>query len=428
MQKVLIIAYYWPPAGGPGVQRWLKFVKYLRDFNIEPVVYVPENPNYPIVDASFVNEIPDGIKIYKQKINEPYGWASFLSKNKTKKISSGLIQSKNQSSIEKFLLWVRGNFFIPDARKNWVKPSVTYLTSVLNDEQINTVITTGPPHSVHLIGLKLKEKLGVNWVSDFRDPWTSIGYHKKLRLSKSSAKKHKYLEHLVLNSADSIIVTSNTTKKEFVEITDKPLEVITNGFDGAIANEAALDKKFTISHIGSLLTGRNPENLWQVLSELCDENEDFKNNLSLQFIGVVSEDVLQTIYKYNLKSYVNLIGYVSHTEALKYQEKSQVLLLSEIDSPDTIGIIAGKLFEYMRAKRPILAIGPIGWEVSAIIKETNTGVAFNYSDTSNLKSLLLDWFGSYQTKKLNVNSTNINTYSRKERTAKLANHLYGYRI
>lgn len=428
MQKVLIIAYYWPPAGGPGVQRWLKFVKYLRDFNIEPVVYVPENPNYPIVDASFVNEIPDGIKIYKQKINEPYGWASFLSKNKTKKISSGLIQSKNQSSIEKFLLWVRGNFFIPDARKNWVKPSVTYLTSVLNDEQINTVITTGPPHSVHLIGLKLKEKLGVNWVSDFRDPWTSIGYHKKLRLSKSSAKKHKYLEHLVLNSADSIIVTSNTTKKEFVEITDKPVEVITNGFDGAIANEAALDKKFTISHIGSLLTGRNPENLWQVLSELCHENEDFKNNLSLQFIGVVSEDVLQTIYKYNLKSYVNLIGYVSHKKALKYQEKSQVLLLSEIDSPDTIGIIAGKLFEYMRAKRPILAIGPIGWEVSAIIKETNTGVAFNYSDTSNLKSLLLDWFGSYQTKKLNVNSTNINTYSRKERTAKLANHLYGYRI
>lgn len=428
MQKVLIIAYYWPPAGGPGVQRWLKFVKYLRDFNIEPVVYVPENPNYPIVDTSFVNEIPDGIKIYKQKINEPYGWASFLSKNKTKKISSGLIQSKNQSSIEKFLLWVRGNFFIPDARKNWVKPSVTYLTSVLNDEQINTVITTGPPHSVHLIGLKLKEKLGVNWVSDFRDPWTSIGYHKKLRLSKSSAKKHKYLEHLVLNSADSIIVTSNTTKKEFVEITDKPVEVITNGFDGAIANEAALDKKFTISHIGSLLTGRNPENLWQVLSELCDENEDFKNNLSLQFIGVVSEDVLQTIYKYNLKSYVNLIGYVSHKKALKYQEKSQVLLLSEIDSPDTIGIIAGKLFEYMRAKRPILAIGPIGWEVSAIIKETNTGVAFNYSDTSNLKSLLLDWFGSYQTKKLNVNSTNINTYSRKERTAKLANHLYGYRI
>ncbi|WP_349663627.1 glycosyltransferase family 4 protein [Cellulophaga lytica] len=428
MQKVLIIAYYWPPAGGPGVQRWLKFVKYLKDYSIEPVVYVPQNPNYPIIDASFVNEIPKDVKIYKQKINEPYGLASFLSKNKTKKISSGLIQSKNQSLTEKILLWLRGNFFIPDARKNWVKPSVNYLTKVVEEENINTIITTGPPHSMHLIGLKLKEKLGVSWVADFRDPWTSIGYHKKLRLSKASAKKHKYLEHLVLNRADSIVVTSETTKNEFLNITNKPIEVITNGFDGDIASDVALDDKFTISHIGSLLTGRNPENLWLALEELCNENEAFRNSLSLQFIGVVSEDVLQTIYKYNLKSYVNLIGYVSHTEALKYQEKSQVLLLSEINSPDTVGIIAGKLFEYMRAKRPILAIGPKGWEVSNIIKETNTGVAFNYNDTSNIKSLLLDWFFKYQTKELSVNSTNINTYSRKERTAKLANHLYGYCI
>ena len=428
MQKVLIITYYWPPAGGPGVQRWLKFVKYLRDFNIEPVVYVPENPNYPITDASFVNQIPEDIKIYKHKIKEPYGWASFLSKNKTKQISSGLIQHKNQSTVEKFLLWVRGNFFIPDARKNWIKPSVSYLSSVLEKEQINTVITTGPPHSVHLIGLKLKQNLGINWVADFRDPWTSIGYHKKLRLSKASAKKHKYLEHLVLNTADSIVVTSETTKKEFLGITTKPIEVITNGFDGAVAEQTVLDNKFTISHIGSLLTGRNPENLWETLSELCDENEDFKNNLSLQFVGVVSEDVLETIYKYKLKPYVNLIGYVSHKQALAYQEKSQLLLLSEINSPDTVGIIAGKLFEYMRAQRPIIGIGPKGWEVSTIIKETNTGVAFNYDEKSSLKGLLLDWFKDYKKQELRVNSTTINTYSRKERTAKLAKHLYGYRI
>lgn len=352
----------------------------------------------------------------------------FLSKNKTKQISSGLIQHKNQSTVEKFLLWVRGNFFIPDARKNWIKPSVSYLSSVLEKEQINTVITTGPPHSVHLIGLKLKQNLGINWVADFRDPWTSIGYHKKLRLSKASAKKHKYLEHLVLSTADSIVVTSETTKKEFLGITTKPIEVITNGFDGAVAEQAVLDNKFTISHIGSLLTGRNPENLWETLSELCDENEDFKNNLSLQFVGVVSEDVLETIYKYKLKPYVNLIGYVSHKQALAYQEKSQLLLLSEINSPDTVGIIAGKLFEYMRAQRPILGIGPKGWEVSTIIKETNTGVAFNYDEKSSLKGLLLDWFKDYKKQELRVNSTTINTYSRKERTAKLAKHLYGYRI
>lgn len=428
MQKVLIITYYWPPAGGPGVQRWLKFVKYLQDYEVEPIVYIPDNPNYPIIDESFVDEIPKNIKIYKHPIKEPYGWANFLSKNKTKQISSGIIQQKNQSLVEKVLLWVRGNFFIPDARKNWVKPSVSYLTEILKKENIKTVVTTGPPHSVHLIGYRLQQKIGVKWVADFRDPWTTIGYHKKLKLSAASEKKHKDLEHLVLNSADSVIVTSTTTKEEFSSITNKPIEVITNGFDGPISDALDLDVQFTISHIGSLLTGRNPLNLWKALSELIDTNEAFKEHLKLQFVGVVSEDVLASIYEYGLEPYVKLIGYVSHTDAIHYQEKSQVLLLSEIDSPDTEGIIAGKLFEYMRAKRPILGIGPKNWEVGCIIKDTNSGVAFDYSDNSNLKSLLLEWFKLYQEKNLKVQSTNISKYSRKELTAKLAAHIYGYRI
>src|SRR5690606_20628488 len=158
MQKVLIITYYWPPAGGPGVQRWLKFVRYLRDFDIEPIVYIPENPNYPIMDESLVHEIPDGIKVYKRPIYEPYGFARLFSKKKTKKISAGIINSKSQSVLEKVLLWIRGNLFIPDARKFWIKPSVRFLEEVMEKEGIKTIITTGPPHSLHLIGLELKKR------------------------------------------------------------------------------------------------------------------------------------------------------------------------------------------------------------------------------------------------------------------------------
>ena len=257
MKKVLIITYYWPPAGGPGVQRWLKFVKYLQDFNIEPVVYIPENPNYPIIDEAFVNEIPKGIKIYKHPIFEPYKLASIFFSKKTKRISSGIIQTKNQSSLEKIMLWVRGNLFIPDARKYWVNPSVDYLSGLIQKESIDTIITTGPPHSVHLIGLKLKEKLNVKWISDFRDPWTSIGYHKKLKLTKASQRKHKKLESKVLKAADKVIVTSTTTKNEFKKITDQPIMVITNGFDSDYDGNDRLDVKFSIAHIGSLLTGRN---------------------------------------------------------------------------------------------------------------------------------------------------------------------------
>ena len=198
MRKILVIAYYWPPAGGPGVQRWLKFVKYLPDFGIEPIVYVPENPSYPLMDEKLIDEVPSSIKILKQPIKEPYGWASLLSKKKTKTISSGIIKEKDPSIIEKVLLWIRGNLFIPDARKFWVKPSISFLAKVIADEGIETIVTTGPPHSLHLIGLGLKKKYNIQWIVDFRDPWTSIGYHKNLRLTESSKAKHKALEKGVL--------------------------------------------------------------------------------------------------------------------------------------------------------------------------------------------------------------------------------------
>ncbi|MFT7187968.1 MAG: glycosyltransferase involved in cell wall biosynthesis [Sediminicola sp.] len=420
MKKVLIITYYWPPAGGPGVQRWLKFVKYLRDFDVEPVVYAPENPEYPIKDSSFEMEIPEGVKIYKHKIFEPYQLASIFSKKKTKRISSGIIKTRDQSFLEKILLWIRGNLFIPDARKFWVKPSVKYLQQIIEKEKIQTIITTGPPHSVHLIGLKLKAKINLHWIADFRDPWSSIGYHKKLKLSKIAQKKHLQLESEVLNKADSIIVTSKTTKREFSNITNKPVNVITNGFDYAKDSAHKLDDTFTIAHIGSLLSGRNPKVLWQALKQLTEENLDFKKVLVLELIGVVSKDVLESIQGHGLEDYIRLEGYVSHEKAIERQQSSQVLVLVEIDSEETKGIIPGKFFEYMNAERPILGVGPKGWEVAQMILETNTGSAFTYTDCVGIKAQLLKWFHEYQKGELHVKSGHTDQYSRRELTGKLA--------
>ena len=420
MKKVLIVTYYWPPAGGPGVQRWLKFVKYLRDFGMEPIVYVPENPHYPIEDSTLEREVPKDIKILKQPLFEPYGLAKLFSSKKTKRISSGIIQTKNQSIAEKFMLWVRGNFFIPDARKFWVKPSVAYLNSVIDEEQIQTVITTGPPHSVHLIGHQLKNAKSVKWVADFRDPWTSIGYHKKLKLTKASQKKHKNLEREVLKGADQIVVTSATTKKEFETLTSKPIEVITNGYDVGPAVEYSLDRNFTISHIGSLLTGRNPINLWKTLSRLASEDPVFRADLQLEFMGVVSKDVMDSMYKNELGPYIKMRGYGTHTDAQRRQRQSQVLLLVEIDSQETKGIIPGKLFEYMAAKRPILAIGPKDWEVGQLIEETNSGVVFDYQDKDVLRNQILKWYAEFKKNRLVCPSKNIEQYSRQNLTAHLA--------
>ena len=263
MKKVLIITYYFPPAGGPGVQRWLKFVKYLPEFGIQPIVYVPQNPTYPILDNALVLEIPKDTIIIRKRIWEPYQLASLFSKGKTAKISSGIIPNKNkQSFLEKVFLWIRGNLFIPDARVLWVKPSVSFLEKYIARNGIDTIITTGPPHSLHLIGLQLQAKIAIRWIADFRDPWTTIGYHKSLRLSASAAKKHKDMERQVLNSANMILVTSKTTKATFSALTSKQIEVITNGYDDEKISKPDLDAKFSLAHIGSFLSDRNPEILW----------------------------------------------------------------------------------------------------------------------------------------------------------------------
>ncbi|MEP1488245.1 MAG: glycosyltransferase family 4 protein [Algibacter sp.] len=420
-KKVLIVTYYWPPAGGPGVQRWLKFVKYLPEYNIEPIVYIPENANYPLVDDSLVSEVSDSLTILKQPIKEPYKLAGLLSKASSKTISKGIIADhKKQSIVERLMLYVRGNYFIPDARKSWVKPSVAFLFDYISKENIDTIITTGPPHSLHLIGLELKERLGVKWFADFRDPWTTIGYHKQLKLTEKSRQKHKDLERQVLNTADQIIVTSSITKNEFQNLTLNPIEVITNGYDKETVGSVALDSEFSMAHIGSLLSKRNPELLWKVLGELVKENHDFSKDFKLRFIGAVSEDVLRSIEKNKLSDYVDDVGYVSHKQAIVYQKKSQVLLLIEIDSEETKCIIPGKLFEYMVTNRPIISIGPKGSDVEKIIKETNTGNCFYYEDYESLKSIILTHYKGFQNNTLQSHPIGLQKYHRKALTQSLS--------
>ena len=421
MKKVLIVSYYWPPAGGPGVQRWLKFAKYLPEYGVEPILYVPENAHYPLKDKSLEKEIPGSIKILKKPIFEPYSLAGMVSGKDTEKISSGIIpEEEQQGLLQKLMLFIRGNFFIPDARKFWISPSVKFLAEYLQENDIDTIITTGPPHSMHLIGLKLKKKLGLHWIADFRDPWTTIGYHKKLKLLPAAQKRHKRLEKAVLNEADQLITTSYTTRKEFQKITTTPIEVITNGYDYEKVESVAPDEKFSLAHIGSLLSGRNPENLWKALRELTLENSGFAQDFRLKLVGAVGEPVLESIKKAGLEEFLELKGYVSHSEALQLQRSSRVLLLIEIDSEDTRGIIPGKLFEYMVSNRPIVAVGPEKADIQKIIKETNTGAYFLYTEKEEIKAYILELYNSFKKGELQSHPIGLQKFSRKVLTGKLS--------
>ncbi|CAI8228445.1 MAG: Uncharacterised protein [Flavobacteriaceae bacterium] len=420
MKKALIICYYWPPAGGPGVQRWLKFVSHLSSFDISPVVYVPENPNYPIVDKNLIEEIPPNITILKQPIKEPYKLASIFSKRKVQQISSGVIASKKPSFLEKLLLYVRGNYFIPDARVGWVAPSVDFLTHYLKTNDVDCIISSGPPHSLHLIGLKLHRLTNLPWIADFRDPWTTIHYHKSLQLTKASATQHKDLEALVLNTATHVLVTSPSTKKEFSSLTKKPITVITNGFEPKQTPIVPLDTKFSIAHIGSLLSKRNPRVLWEVLSELVKEDPIFSQDLEISLTGVVSDEVRKSIGSFGLTNHALINSYVPHKEAVMLQHKAQILLLLEVDSVATKAIIPGKLFEYLQARRPIIAIGPKGSDIQGIIDTTASGIFIAPHQKDFLKEQVLSYYSAYKKNELYIESKNLEAFTRKALTKKLA--------
>jgi len=421
MKKVLIITYYWPPAGGPGVQRWLKFVKYLPEFGIEPIVYCPENPKYPIMDTSMVSEVSSALEVIQAPINEPYKLAQLLSRSKTSDLSKGIITGqKKQTITEKLLLFVRGNFFIPDARVSWVKPSFSFLSDYIKIHKVDTIITTGPPHSLHLIGLKLKQSHSLKWITDFRDPWTHIGYHKKLKLTRLSKRKHKQLEASVLMNSDQIIVTSPQTKLILSKRTNSPVIVITNGYDFEINKSCKLDTKFTLSHVGNLQDGRNPEFLWKTLHDLVQNSIDFSKHFRLNLIGYISEAVLNSIRIYGLEAYTDYSGYVSHSEALEYQSRTQLLLLIEENSKETKYIIPGKLFEYIASRRPIIAIGPDGSDIENIVTKSASGNYFRYEESELLSSVILGYFERYKRNDLYVEPKEIEKYSRRNLTFELS--------
>lgn len=412
--KVLIITYYWPPAGGSGVQRWLKFVKYLQTFNIEPVVYTVDNANYPKKDSSLLKEVPQSITVLKQQICEPTD-VLFWKNNGRQKVDV------SNSTNNGFLSFLRGNLFIPDPKIFWKSSSVKYLMKYLNNNKIDLVISTGPPHSMHLIANEIKQELNVKWIADFRDPWTDLYYNKVFKQLSFAKKKNKKLETTVLKNADCILTVSNTLKKEFGKRA-KRVEVITNGFDDELEpdNEVVLDKDFNISYIGLLPQQSNPKLLFKVLKKLCLDKSEFKIDLNLKFIGDISDEVKKEIVINGLEENTEFIGYVSHQKAIEYQRKAQVLLLLIPNVEKSEGILTGKLFEYLIAKRPILALGSETGDLSEILKNTNTGLVIDYNNEEKLISEIKRLYQNFKNGKYTVNSKNIKQYHRKELTKSLS--------
>lgn len=428
MKKVLIITYYWPPMGGGGVQRWVKTTKYLREYGWEPIIYTTENGEIAIQDKELLKEIPKGIETIRTNIWEPFGlYKKLLGKKKDEALLPGMSQSSEGNSfLQNLSLWVRGNIFIPDARKFWIKPSSKFLINYLKENKVDAIISTGPPHSTHLIAKNVVKKHNVPWLADFRDPWTLIDFYHKLKLSSWADKKHRQLEQEVLRTANEVVTVTWSWANDFNEISGRLPVVITNGYDPAdftAVENVVLDKKFTLTHTGSLNEDRNPHALWKVLAELAQEDEQFKNDLEIKFIGQVAAEVIQSINQHQLQHHLNLVGSLPHNQVIEQMISSQLLLALLNNTPKNDGIIPGKLFEYIGAQRPIVAIGKPEGDAAKVIKETQAGTLTGFEEVDSLKEIIKNHYSAYKSNSLKVNSKGYEKFSRKILAKSFANEL-----
>ena len=434
MKRVLIITYYWPPTGGSGVQRWVKFAKYLPQYGWQPVIYTPENPEQLAVDHSLEADVPAETEIIKTHITEPYElYKKFLRRSGHSKeaVEVNPVNAQNKSFMQKVAMWIRGNFFRPDPRCLWIRPSVKFLKEYLKEHPVDLIVSTGPPQSMHLIGRRLSLETGLPWIADFRDPWTRIFYFKHLSMTKCTERWHKKMEKKVLDQATRVVAVSPLVQQEFQAMTQTPVELITNGYDecdfpkgpckdafGCTENNP--DKEFVITHTGLFAADGNPTVLWDVLAEKCRKDERFAKLLRIKLIGKTDEQITGSIKSAGLEDNLIDMGYQPHSKAIEQQRNASLLILPLRKEPEYKAVLPGKLFEYLASWRPVLGIGQPDGAMSMILNQTKTGVVLNWNDSTSIARFVDLCWKNHLKGDLTVDDADISQFTRRELTRRMA--------
>lgn len=421
MKRVLVITYYWPPVGGSGVQRWVKFAKYLPSEGWQPVIYTPSNPDMGSVDESLLSDIPAEAEIIKRPIFEPYGIYRKLTGSKGQiKIESNPGSDGKKSLLKRLSLWIRSNFFMPDPRCLWIGPSIRFLKKYLKEHPVDIIVSTGPPQSMHLIARGVSLATGIPWIADFRDPWTRIFYFKHLKLSSRARRKHFELEQKVLDDATAVVAVSPLVQADFAAMTSTPVHLVTNGYDESdYTDEVAQDEYFNIVHTGLLTAEGNPVELWKALGERCRSDAEFASSFKLTLAGKTDAAVLDSIRQAGLTEYMTDLGYIDHNKAVLQQRKASVLILPIREEPETKAILPGKLFEYLAARRPILGVGTGEGAMSVVLKETGAGRIFDWDDSAGISKYVDSLWNAFKAGGVMIPDADIEKYSRRMTTRKM---------
>jgi len=445
MRRALVITYYWPPTGGSGVQRWVKFAKHMPEFGWQPVIYTPENPEQIAVDDSLLVNIPEQAEVIKRRILEPYALArNILGGSGEKGAGVNPVNKQEKSLKQKIALWVRGNFFVPDPRVWWVRPSVRFLRNYLKRHPVDVIVSTGPPQSMHLIGLELHKITGIPWVADFRDPWTELFYFKHLGLSSRVERKHRQMEQEVLDRASAVVAVTPMVQADFQNVTNTPVHLISNGFDeddfglaaGGSGSSAGkhttvgkdsatgassatgsgssrtkrTDTKFRIVHTGLFASDGNPLALWDAIAAL-----PFKNRIDIRLAGKVDAEIVEAIKDAGLEPNLSLLGYISHDDSVQELKNADMLILPLRQEPEYKKVLPGKIFEYLASLKPVLGIGQEDGAAAQLLHESNAGIMLDWPRGE----AMADFICKVRNGEFKALGTGIEKYSRRNLTKKM---------
>lgn len=426
-RKVLIITYYWPPAGGITVLRCLKIAKYLRDFGWEPVIFTASNAQYPYLDPANNAEIPEGITVLRQPIFEPLHLFKKLSGRKASDPLTNVVHVRDKKAklADRLGIWIRANFFIPDARALWIRPSVKYLTQYLKDHPVDAIFSDGPPHTNTAIACELKKRTGIPWLADFQDPWTQVDYYPLLGIKGRADRIHREMEQDVFRTADAMTIASPSWKTDLESIGAKHVSVLYYGYDEADFEniEPMKSDVFTIIHTGLLGFDRLPDPLIDALAELKLESPERVRNIRVIQFGELDYSVKQRFEQAGLAEVLQIGGIIPRKEALKALVSAGLLLLPLNKAENAKGRMPGKFYEYLRAHRPILALGPEDSDVASILRETGHGRMHDYSDSKGTKATLIAAFEAWKKGETFISSDQIERFSNREQTRVVANLL-----